>query len=118
MTDSFTYLRTGSAEIQSKTHLESNHFLNCRYYPALKTIELLEHTYLPLIKKHKFASAMEQKLPRFRKHIEEASMTELKDFLESIHEYSARIGSSAIQQVLKFSSLLLPLIFRPNEVFL
>ena len=69
-----------------------------RYYPALKTIELLEHTYLPLIKKHKFAGAMEQKLPKFRKHIEEASMTELKDFLESIHEVSARIGDTAINQ--------------------
>lgn len=73
-----------------------------RYYPALKTIELLEHTYLPLIKKHKFATAMEQKLPRFRKRIEEASMTELKDFLERIHEHSARIGDRAITQVQLF----------------
>ncbi|XP_022662836.1 exocyst complex component 6-like isoform X3 [Varroa jacobsoni] len=69
-----------------------------RHYPALKTIELLEHTYLPLIQRHKFAQTMGQRLPRFRAQIEEASMTELKDFLESIRKHSAHIGDIAIVQ--------------------
>lgn len=42
---------------------------------------------------------MEQRLPQFRRHIEEASMTELKDFLERIKEFSAKIGHNAIEQV-------------------
>lgn len=71
-----------------------------RHYPALKTIELLEHTYLPLIRKHKFAQAMAQRLPRFREQIEEASLIEIKDFLENIRKHSAGIGDIAIAQVL------------------
>ncbi len=33
----------------------TNAYLHCRYYPALKTLEQLEHTYLPRVSKYRFS---------------------------------------------------------------
>lgn len=69
-----------------------------RYYPALKTIEQLEHTYLPRVSKHRFAQSMAVCIPRLRDRIKDASMSELKDFLENIRKHSGRIGEVALNQ--------------------
>ncbi|XP_064465796.1 exocyst complex component 6B-like isoform X2 [Ornithodoros turicata] len=69
-----------------------------RYYPALKTIEQLEHTYLPRVARHRFAQAMAACIPRLHDQIKEASLSELKDFLESIRRHSGRIGEAALRQ--------------------
>merc|ERR1711992_460123 len=55
-----------------------------RYHPALKTLEQLEQTYLPRITHHRFAKKMRDQIPKLRSNIKEASMRELKDFLENI----------------------------------
>ncbi|CAL1545201.1 unnamed protein product [Lymnaea stagnalis] len=68
-----------------------------RYYPALKTLEQLEHTYLPRVMNHWFSQTMSEAIPRLRERIKEASMTELKDFLESIRKHSAKIGEVAMR---------------------
>ncbi|XP_059159349.1 exocyst complex component 6B-like isoform X2 [Physella acuta] len=68
-----------------------------RYYPALKTLEQLEHTYLPRVINHWFSQTMAEAIPRLRQRIKEASMTELKDFLESIRKHSAKIGEVAMK---------------------
>ncbi|KAK3741298.1 hypothetical protein RRG08_034344 [Elysia crispata] len=68
-----------------------------RYYPALKTLEQLEHTYLPRVINHWFSQTMAEAIPRLRERIKEASMTELKDFLESIRKHSAKIGEVAMR---------------------
>ncbi|BFZ02390.1 hypothetical protein BsWGS_05429 [Bradybaena similaris] len=68
-----------------------------RYYPALKTLEQLEHTYLPRVINHWFSQTMADAIPKLRERIKEASMTELKDFLESIREHSAKIGEVAMR---------------------
>ncbi|GFO13501.1 exocyst complex component, partial [Plakobranchus ocellatus] len=68
-----------------------------RYYPALKTLEQLEHTYLPRVINHWFSQTMSEAIPRLRERIKEASMTELKDFLESIRKHSAKIGEVAMR---------------------
>ncbi|XP_023239955.1 exocyst complex component 6B-like isoform X3 [Centruroides sculpturatus] len=68
-----------------------------RYYPALKTLEQLEHTFLPRVSRYRFAHTMRSTIPRHREHIKEASISDLKDFLENIREESASIGELAMR---------------------
>ena len=70
-----------------------------RYYPALKTLEQLEHTFLPRISKYRFAQSMCSKIPEIREQIKTASMTDLKDFLENIRQLSVKIGEIAMRAV-------------------
>ncbi|XP_072177951.1 exocyst complex component 6B-like [Diadema setosum] len=76
-----------------------------RYYPALKTLEQLEHTYLPRVRRYRFCERMADNIPRIRESIKEASMSDLKDFLESIRKHSDWIGEEAMKQVQKRSTL-------------
>jgi len=70
-----------------------------RFYPALKTLEQLEHTYLPRVSSHWFSQTMAEAIPQLRNRIKEASMTDLKDFLENIRKHSAKIGEVAMRHV-------------------
>ena len=71
----------------------------CRYYPALKTLEQLEHIHLPSISHYRFSEHMKRSLAKVRESIKEASMIDLKDFLESIRKYSPKIGEVAMRHV-------------------
>ncbi|KAF4789321.1 exocyst complex component 6B-like isoform X3 [Turdus rufiventris] len=77
-----------------------------RHYPALKTLEHLEQTFLPQVSHYRFCQAMVATIPRLREDIRERSMADLKDFLESIRKHSERIGETAVRQ--------LPLEFYPE----
>nr|XP_045609242.1 exocyst complex component 6B-like [Procambarus clarkii] len=68
-----------------------------RYYPALKTLEQLEHTYLPRVASYRFAQQMRDNIPRVREDIKHASMSDIKDFLEAIRRVSTRIGQVAMK---------------------
>ncbi|CAI9733086.1 exocyst complex component 6B-like isoform X1 [Octopus vulgaris] len=68
-----------------------------RYYPALKTLEQLEHTFLPRVNTHWFSQTMADAIPKLRESIKDASMSDLKDFLENIRKHSARIGEVAMR---------------------
>ncbi|KAK2173949.1 hypothetical protein NP493_839g01090 [Ridgeia piscesae] len=70
---------------------------NKRYYPALKTLEQLEHTYLPRVSNYRFSKVMCDTIPHLRDNIKEASMSDLKDFLENIRKHSDRIGETAMK---------------------
>ncbi|XP_064631540.1 exocyst complex component 6B-like isoform X2 [Lineus longissimus] len=70
---------------------------NKRYYPALKTLEQLEHTYLPRVSKYRFSQTMADHIPKLRENIKEASMIDLKDFLENIRKHSTKIGEVAMR---------------------
>ncbi|XP_041370054.1 exocyst complex component 6B-like [Gigantopelta aegis] len=76
-----------------------------RYYPALKTLEQLEHTYLPRVMSHWFSETMCEAIPKLREQIKEASMTELKDFLESIRKHSTKIGELAMKHAAEQNNL-------------
>ncbi|XP_071949285.1 exocyst complex component 6B-like isoform X1 [Antedon mediterranea] len=78
---------------------------NKRYYPALKTLEQLEHTYLPRVQRYRFAEDMAENIPKLRNNIKEASMIDLKDFLESIRKNSDWIGEEAMKQAEKHCNL-------------
>ena len=75
-----------------------------RYYPALKTLEQLEHIHLPSISHYRFHEHMKKNLSKVRESIKEASMSDLKDFLESIRKYSPKIGEVAMRHVSIFYS--------------
>jgi len=76
-----------------------------RYHPALKTLEQLEQTYLPRITHHRFAKKIQDQIPKLRSKIKEASMRELKDFLENIRKYSPKIGELAMRHTAEKSNL-------------
>uniref|UniRef100_A0AAQ4RNX4 Exocyst complex component n=1 Tax=Gasterosteus aculeatus aculeatus TaxID=481459 RepID=A0AAQ4RNX4_GASAC len=69
-----------------------------RYYPALRTLELLEHTCLPRAGQYRFCSIMAENIPMLRTQIRDTAMTQLRDFLESIRKHSDKIGETAIRQ--------------------
>ncbi|MEQ2232262.1 Exocyst complex component 6B, partial [Ilyodon furcidens] len=68
------------------------------YYPALRTLEQLEHTCLPRAGQYRFCSIMSENIPKLRTHIRDTAMTQLRDFLESIRKHSDKIGETAIKQ--------------------
>ena len=47
---------------------------------------------------------MAENLPRLREEIKEISMSDLKDFLESIRKHSDKVGETAMRQVWAFQS--------------
>uniref|UniRef100_A0A1B6C9M8 Exocyst complex component n=1 Tax=Clastoptera arizonana TaxID=38151 RepID=A0A1B6C9M8_9HEMI len=67
-----------------------------RYYPALKTLEQLEHLYLPRVANYRFSHQMKENIPKLRENIKDASMSDLKDFLENIRKFSPKIGEVAM----------------------
>ncbi|XP_012889777.1 PREDICTED: exocyst complex component 6 [Dipodomys ordii] len=69
-----------------------------RYYSALKTMEQLENVYFPRVSQYRFCQLMIDNLPKLREDIKEISMSDLKDFLESIRKHSDKIGETAMKQ--------------------
>ncbi|KAJ8918997.1 hypothetical protein NQ315_016901 [Exocentrus adspersus] len=68
-----------------------------RYYPALKTLEELEHLHLPHVANYRFSRQLQENIPKYREKIEAASMSDLKDFLENIRKFSPKIGEVAMR---------------------
>ena len=68
-----------------------------KYYPALKTLEQLENEYLPQVAVYKFAQSIQSRIPIMRNEIKEASMKDLKDFLETVRKYSIKMGEIAMR---------------------
>ncbi|XP_064451095.1 exocyst complex component 6 isoform X3 [Mirounga angustirostris] len=69
-----------------------------RYYSALKTMEQLENVFFPRVSQYRFCQLMIENLPKLREDIKEISMSDLKDFLESIRKHSDKIGETAMKQ--------------------
>ncbi|KAM3835370.1 exocyst complex component 6 isoform 3-T3 [Vipera latastei] len=69
-----------------------------RYYSALKTMEQLENIYFPRVRQYRFCQIMMGNLPKLREEIKGISMSDLKDFLESIRKHSDKIGEMAMKQ--------------------
>ncbi|XP_015199336.1 exocyst complex component 6B isoform X1 [Lepisosteus oculatus] len=69
-----------------------------RHYPALRTLEQLERACLPRVSHYRFCTIMAENIPRLREQIRDVSMSDLKDFLESIRKHSDKIGETAMKQ--------------------
>lgn len=51
------------------------------------------------VSQYRFCQIMSENLPRLREEIKEISMSDLKDFLESIRKHSDKVGEMAMTQV-------------------
>lgn len=51
------------------------------------------------VSQYRFCQIMAENLPRLREDIKEISMSDLKDFLESIRKHSDKVGETAMRQV-------------------
>ncbi|CAN9508720.1 unnamed protein product [Ophioblennius macclurei] len=69
-----------------------------RYYAALKTMEQLEKVFIPRVSQYRFCQIMAENLPRLREDIKDVSMSDLKDFLESIRKHCDKVGETAMRQ--------------------
>ncbi|CAF0744514.1 unnamed protein product [Brachionus calyciflorus] len=69
------------------------------YYQALKLLEDLEVNYLPMVKNYRFAKSIHQSIPIFKEEIKAETITDLKNFLESLRVESEKCGKIANQQM-------------------
>ncbi|XP_047529541.1 exocyst complex component 6 [Vanessa atalanta] len=76
-----------------KTQVEAK-----RYYPALKTLEQLEHVLLPRVGAFAWCAQIAADVPRLRRAIRDASMADLRDFLENVRKLSPQVGAMALVQ--------------------
>ncbi|XP_064382497.1 exocyst complex component 6B-like isoform X2 [Halichondria panicea] len=75
------------------------------YYSALKTLELLEHTYLPRVRGYIFSELLSTEIPKIRESIQGQSRAELTDFLANVREKSVVVGEVAMHQTQRHSNL-------------
>ncbi|XP_065080727.1 exocyst complex component 6 [Ochlerotatus camptorhynchus] len=68
-----------------------------RYYPALKTLEVLENEYLPKVSGYKFSQQMRETIPKLKENIKKSSEEDFREFLENIRKFSPRIGEIAMK---------------------
>uniref|UniRef100_A0A9L0T6D2 Exocyst complex component n=1 Tax=Equus caballus TaxID=9796 RepID=A0A9L0T6D2_HORSE len=87
-----------------------------RYYSALKTMEQLENVYFPRVSQYRFCQLMVENLPKLREDIKEISMSDLKDFLESIRKHSDKIGETAMKQAQQQKTFSVTLQIKQNNV--
>lgn len=57
------------------------------------------------VSQYRFCQIMAENLPRLREEIKEISMSDLKDFLESIRKHSDKVGEMAMRQVQERNSV-------------
>uniref|UniRef100_A0A3B4XVK2 Exocyst complex component n=1 Tax=Seriola lalandi dorsalis TaxID=1841481 RepID=A0A3B4XVK2_SERLL len=62
------------------------------------TTALTEVYWLYRVSQYRFCQIMAENLPRLREEIKEISMSDLKDFLESIRKHSDKVGETAMRQ--------------------
>lgn len=66
-----------------------------RYYPALKTLEVLENEHLPKVSNYRFATTMKENIPKLKKEIK--SLEDFCEFLQKVRDYSPFIGERALR---------------------
>uniref|UniRef100_A0A8B9JUM6 Exocyst complex component n=1 Tax=Astyanax mexicanus TaxID=7994 RepID=A0A8B9JUM6_ASTMX len=91
--------RNIATTIDKLTHCLPGVAFRAQYYPALCTLEQLEQSCLPKAGGYRFCAIMAENIPVLRTHIRDVSMSDLKDFLESIRKHSDKIGETAMKQV-------------------
>lgn len=72
-----------------------------QYYPALKTLEILEKEHLTKITGYRFTTEIVNSIPKLKEHIKKSSEEDFRMFLENIRKYSSKIGEVAMRQTRK-----------------
>uniref|UniRef100_A0A3B4B3S0 Exocyst complex component n=1 Tax=Periophthalmus magnuspinnatus TaxID=409849 RepID=A0A3B4B3S0_9GOBI len=68
------------------------------FYLFLKFHCLKAPNFVYRVSQYRFCQIMAENLPRLREEIKEISMSDLKDFLESIRKHSDKVGETAMRQ--------------------
>uniref|UniRef100_A0A7N8XS44 Exocyst complex component n=1 Tax=Mastacembelus armatus TaxID=205130 RepID=A0A7N8XS44_9TELE len=105
--DKLTHCLPGKQTHPEPFQMQDSCMYQCRYYPALRTLEQLEQTCLPRAGQYRFCSIMAENIPKLRTQIRDTAMMQLRDFLESIRKHSDKIGETAIKQLQEKSPKLL-----------
>ena len=69
------------------------------YYRALKLLEEMEVNYLPVVRQFRFSKSIQETIPLFKEEIRLETITNLKNFLESLRLQSEKVGKVANQQM-------------------
>uniref|UniRef100_A0A336KYV7 Exocyst complex component n=1 Tax=Culicoides sonorensis TaxID=179676 RepID=A0A336KYV7_CULSO len=89
-----------------------------RYYPALKTLEILENEHLPKVAQYKFAIQMKEAVPKLKEKIKKSSEDDFREFLENIRKFCPRIGEVAMRHTKEIQKRDLDSIIRDHEASL
>ncbi|XP_072974495.1 exocyst complex component SEC15A [Typha angustifolia] len=76
----------------------NQHISDGRFYPALKTVDLIEKDYLENILVKALRKVIEKQIPRIKLHIEKKVCNEFNDWLVHIRSTAREIGQLAIGQ--------------------
>lgn len=76
----------------------NQHVMNDSYYPALKSLDLIERDYLQRIPVRALRQMLEKKIPAIKSHIEKKVSKEFNDWLVQIRITAKEIGQLAIGQ--------------------
>uniref|UniRef100_A0A3Q1JSM4 Exocyst complex component n=1 Tax=Anabas testudineus TaxID=64144 RepID=A0A3Q1JSM4_ANATE len=79
-----------------KEQLESKRYYAISHGDALCITEILN--LFGSVSQYRFCQIMAENLPRLREEIKDISMSDLKDFLESIRKHSDKVGETAMRQ--------------------
>ncbi|KAK6942133.1 Exocyst complex subunit Sec15, C-terminal [Dillenia turbinata] len=74
----------------------NSHISEGRFYPALKTVDLIEKSYLQNIPVKKLKMVIEKRLPVIKSHIDKRVCTEFNEWLVLIRSTAKDIGQTAI----------------------
>ncbi|KAJ4850120.1 Exocyst complex component S15A [Turnera subulata] len=74
----------------------NNHMLEGQFYPALKTVDLIERNYLKNIPVRSLKSAIEKTIPVIKLHVEKKVTSQFNEWLVQIRSSAKNIGQSAI----------------------
>lgn len=86
-----------------------------RYYPALKTLEVLENQHLPKVANYKFATLMKEAVPQLKEKIKKSSEDDFREFLENIRKFCPKIGEVAMRHTKELQKRDLDTIIREYE---
>jgi hypothetical protein len=68
-------------------------------------LEDLENNYLPIVKQYRFSKSIHQSIPLFKEEIKAETITDLKNFLETVRIKSEQCGKIANQQMASKSKI-------------
>ena len=74
----------------------NNHMLESQFYPALKTVDLIERTYLQNIPVKALKTAIGKTVPVIKSHIEKKVTSQFNEWLVQVRSSAKDIGQTAI----------------------
>ncbi|XP_054809109.1 exocyst complex component SEC15A-like [Prosopis cineraria] len=74
----------------------NNHISNGEFYPALKTVDLLEKNYLQNIPAKTLKKVVEQRIPAIKSHVEKKVCSQVNEWLVHLRSSAKTIGQTVI----------------------